>query len=97
MILNTKKLESEKSSLAIVILKSTLPGVYGVYGYDAKDFYLRYYSSGRPGGAKRIHEDIVDTFYNSNENKCGYSKEQLMEFTTLEIINDMNINFIEKA
>lgn len=92
MVLNTKQLEKPKR--IIVILKSTLPGVYGVYIFKAEDFYFRYYGTGEPGGARRIHEDIVDTYMRS-ENTWGYNTETLMESTTIEIINDMNAFYIE--
>ena len=92
MVLNTKQLE--KPSQTIVILKSTLPGVHGVYIFKAEDFYFRYYGTGEPGGARRIHEDIVDTYMRS-ENTWGYNTETLMESTTIEIINDMNAFYIE--
>ncbi len=93
MVLNTKQLK--KPSQSIIILKSTLPDVHGVYIFKAEDFYFRYYGTGEPGGARRIHEDIVDTYMRSEENTCGYNKETLMESTTIEIINDINAFYIE--
>ena len=93
MVLNTKQLK--KPSQSIIILKSTLSDVHGVYIFKAEDFYFRYYSTGEPGGARRIHEDIVDTYMSSEENTWGYNKETLMESTTIEIINDMNAFYIE--
>ena len=93
MVLNTKQLK--KPSQSIIILKSTLPGVHAVYIFKAEDFYVRYYGTGEPGGARRIHEDIVDTYMRSEENTWGYNTETLMESTTIEIINDMNAFYIE--
>ena len=93
MVLNTKQLK--KPSQSIIILKSALPDVHGVYIFKAEDFYLKYYGTCEPSGARRIHEDIVDTYMRSEENTCGYNKETLMESTTIEIINDINAFYIE--
>lgn len=71
----------------IVILSSdTLDGVYWNVVYDAKAFYDRYYASGKPGGARRIHEDIIDT-YTNNVASVPYTKEELLENTKLNIVN----------
>lgn len=71
----------------IVILSSdTLDGVYWTVVYDAKAFYNRYYASGAPGGARRIHEDIIDTYLN-NVADVPYTKEELLDNTKLNIIN----------
>lgn len=71
----------------IVILSSdTLDGVYWNIVYDAKAFYDRYYASGKPGGARRIHEDIIDTYLN-NVGGVPYTKEDLLDNTKLNIIN----------
>lgn len=71
----------------IVILSSdTLDGVYWNVVYDAKAFYDHYYASGKPGGARRIHEDIIDTYLN-NVGGVPYTKEDLLDNTKLNIIN----------
>ena len=93
MELKTKHLE--KPTQVIVILLSTLPSVRGVYIYNAQDFYMRYYSSGEPGGARRIHEDLVDTFCRSEKNTLDYTKDEVMDSTRIEIISDMEASYIE--
>ena len=93
MELKTKHLE--KPTQVIVILQSTLPRVHGVYIYNAQDFYMHYYSSGEPGGARRIHEDLVDTFCRSEKNTWDYTKEEVMDSSRIEIISDMEAFYIE--
>ncbi len=71
----------------IVILSSdTLDGIYWNVVYDANAFYERYYASGKPGGARRIHEDIIDTYINTVAG-VPYIKEELLDNTKLNIIN----------
>ncbi len=71
----------------IVILSSdTLDGVYWNIVYDADAFYERYYASGKHGAARRIREDIIDTYLN-HVGGVPYTKEDLLDNTKLDIIN----------
>lgn len=71
----------------IVILSSdTLDGVYWTVVYNANAFYERYYASGKPGGTRRIQEDIIDTYLNT-VGGVPYTKEELLDNTKLNIIN----------
>jgi len=84
MILKTNY---KTNNQTIVILSSdTLNGIYWNVVYDAKAFYDRYYASGEPGGARRIHEDIIDTYLN-NVADVPYTKKDLLDNTKLNIIN----------
>ena len=81
------KINYTTNTQTIVILSSdTLSGVYWNVGYDAKTFYERYYASGKPGGARRVHEDIIDTYLNTVAG-VPYTKEELLDNTKLNIIN----------
>ena len=81
------KINYKTNTQTIVILSSdTLDGVYWNVVYDAQAFYKRYYASGEPGSARRIHEDIIDTYLN-NVASVPYTKEDLLNNTTLNIIN----------
>jgi len=81
------KINYKTNNQTIVILSSdTLNGIYWNVVYDAKAFYDRYYASGKPGGARRIHEDIIDTYLN-NVADVPYTKKDLLDNTKLNIIN----------
>jgi hypothetical protein len=81
------KINYKTNTQTIAILSSDiLNGVYWNVVYDAKAFYDRYYASGEPGGARRIHEDIIDTYLNTVAG-VPYTKEDLLENTKLNIIN----------
>ncbi len=81
------KINYTANTQTIVILSSDiLDGIYWTVVYDANAFYDRYYASGEPGGARRIHEDIIDTYLN-NVASVPYTKEELLDNTKLNIIN----------
>jgi len=84
MILKINYIENIQT---IVILSSdTLDGVYWNVVYDAKAFYEHYYASGEPRGARRVHEDIIDTYLNTVAS-VPYTKEELLNNTKLNIIH----------
>lgn len=91
MKLKTIHKENNKETY-VILMSDNLPGVSWFCIFDAKQFYLRYYSSGAPGGAKRVHEDIVDTYMNIYN--VPYTKEELMENTYLRIDSNF-MNYIE--
>jgi len=81
------KINYKTNTQTIVVLSSdTFDGVCWNVVYDAKAFYERYYASGEPGGARRIQEDIIDTYLN-NVASVPYTKEELLNNTKLNIIN----------
>ena len=83
MILKTEYIHNTKE-VYVTLISEGLPGVGWFCIFDAKDFYNRYYASGAPGGARRCHEDIIDTYCN-NVASVPYSKEELLENTKLSI------------
>ena len=85
MILKTEYINNTKE-VYVTLISEGLPGVGWFCIFDAKDFYNRYYASGEPGGARRIHEDIIDTYLNTVAG-VPYTKEDLLENTKLNIIN----------
>lgn len=91
MKLKTIHKENNKETY-VTLMSDNLPGVSWFCIFDAKQFYLRYYSSGAPGGAKRVHEDIVDTYMNIYN--VPYTKEELMENTYLRIDSNF-MNYIK--
>ena len=81
------KINYTANTQTIVILSSdTLDNVYWNVVYDANAFYERYYESCGPGGVRRIHEDIIDTYLNTVAG-VPYTKEELLNNTKLNIIN----------
>jgi len=92
MILKTEYINNTKE-VYVTLISEELLGVCWFCVFDAKDFYNRYYASGKPGGARRCHEDIVDTYLNNVEN-VPYSKEELLENTKLNI-SSMNLPYIK--
>jgi hypothetical protein len=92
MILKTEYIQNNKE-VYVTLISEGLLGVGWFCIFDAKDFYNRYYASGEPGGAKRCHEDIIDTYCN-NVGSLPYSKEELLKNTKLSI-NSMLMPYIK--
>ena len=84
------KINYKTNTQTIVILSSdTLDGVYWNVVYDANAFYERYYASGKPGGARRIHEDIIDTYLNTVAG-VPYTKEELLDNNMDHLLHLLN-------